>query len=240
MSTSPHSLHDWPELFTQMCSSTISAGIHCVTFQTTPGTPQRRPICLPGTGCGWSGHGGDCTAEYSAATLPGRIEELRGVVERYQGWSRRRYTKRVQEIVNCQIYYFDKGLGDAIKELCPDPSLFDDEQGRNLANANKDVFQRAYYGSTLAVALLDNERNHLWVAGLCDSTVGALPSSYPRLYMTLLEIRLAYTSPEGYGDGKRLLTLHSKHTPLEYFTIMRHPTIEKTTIVQDERLLGVH
>ncbi|KAG7439669.1 protein serine/threonine phosphatase 2C [Guyanagaster necrorhizus] len=216
-----------------MCSSTISAGIHCVTFQPTPGTTNQDRFVAQEWDVGgrrWKflavldGHGGNFTAEYSAATLPGRIEEeLRGVVERYKGRSQKRYTKRVQEILSRQIYYFDKGLGDAIKELCPDPSLLDDEQARNLVNANKDVFQRALSGSTLAIALLDNERNHLWVAGLGDSTVG-----------------LAYMSPEGYGDGERLLTLHSTHTPLEYFTIvMRHPTTEKTTIIQDERLLGI-
>ncbi|KAK0209516.1 protein serine/threonine phosphatase 2C [Armillaria fumosa] len=196
MSTSAsRSLSDWREVFTRMCSSSISAG-----------------------------HGGDCTAEYSATTLPGRIEaELRGVVERYKRRSRETFTKRVQDILVRQIYYFDKEIGDAVRELCPDPSLLDDEQARNLVDTHKDVFERAYCGSTLAVALVDNEHNDLWIAGLGDSTVG-----------------LAYMSPDGYGDGERLLTLHSTHTPSEYFTIlMRHPTTEKKTIIQDERLLGI-
>lgn len=82
--------------------------------------------------------------------------------------------KRVQDILCRQIYYFDKEIGDAVKELCPDPSMLDDEQARNLIDAHRFVFQRAYCGSTLAVALLDNERNHLWIAGLGDYTVGAL------------------------------------------------------------------
>ncbi|PBK90488.1 hypothetical protein ARMGADRAFT_1054450 [Armillaria gallica] len=223
MSTSPsRCLSDWRELSTRTCSSSISAGIHCVTFQPTPGTPNKDRFVAQE----WDIDGqqwkflaildGDCTAEYSATALPGRIEaELRGVVERYKrrfGRSRETFIKR--------IYYFDKEIGDAVKELCPDPSLLDDEQARNLIDAHREVFQRAYCGSTLAVALLDNERNHLWIAGLGDSTVG-----------------LTYTSPDGYGDGERLLTLHSTHTPSEYFTIlMRHPTTEKKTIIQDEPL----
>ncbi|PBK62466.1 hypothetical protein ARMSODRAFT_1024878 [Armillaria solidipes] len=254
MSTSQsRSLSDWRELFTQMCSSSISAGIHCVTFQPTPGTPNQDRFVAQEwdiDGRQWKflavldstnltfpfeseyinrklyleGHGGDCTAEYSAATLSGRIEaELRGVVERYKRRSQETFTKRVQDILCRQIYYFDKEIGDAVKELCPVPSLLDDEQARILVDAHRDVFQRAYCGSTLAVALLDNERNHLWIARLGNSTIG-----------------LAYTSPDGYGDGERLLTLHSTHTPSEYFTIlMRHPTTEKKTIIQDERLLGI-
>lgn len=97
--------------------------------------------------------------------------ELREIVERYKRRSRESFTKRVQDILVRQIYYFDEEIGDAVKELCPDPSLLDDEQARNLVDAYKDVFERAYCGSTLAVALADNERNDLWVAGLGDSTV---------------------------------------------------------------------
>ncbi|KAK0479426.1 protein serine/threonine phosphatase 2C [Armillaria luteobubalina] len=217
MSTSPsRSLSDWREVFTRVCSSSTSAGIHCVTFQPTPGAPNQDRFKFLAV---LDGHGGDCTAEHSATTLPGRIEvELREIVERYKRRSRESFTKRVQDILVRQIYYFDEEIGDAVKELCPDPSLLDDEQARNLVDAYKDVFERAYCGSTLAVALADNERNDLWVAGLGDSTV-------------------AYMSPDGYGDGERLLTLHSTHTPSEYFTIlMRHPTTEKKTIIQDEPL----
>ncbi len=58
-------------------------------------------------------------------------------------------------------------------------------------------------------------------------------------FLTCWPKGLTYTSSDGYGDGERLLTLHSTHTPSEYFTIpMRHPTTEKKTIIQDERLLG--
>ncbi|KAK0481148.1 protein serine/threonine phosphatase 2C [Armillaria luteobubalina] len=227
MSTSPsRSLSDWREVFTRVCSSSTSAGIHCVTFQPTPGTPNQDRFVAQEwdiDGRQWKflavldGHDGDCTAEYSVTMLPGRIEvELRK-------WSRETFTKCVQDILVCQIYYFDKEISNAVKELCPDPSLLDDEQAHDLVDAHRDVFERAYHGSTLAVALVDNEHNDLWVAGLGDSTVG-----------------LAYMSPDGYGDGERLLTLHSTHTPSEYFTIlMRHPTTEKKAIIQDECLLGI-
>ncbi|KAG7445318.1 uncharacterized protein BT62DRAFT_1007023 [Guyanagaster necrorhizus] len=215
MSSSPRSLHDWPELFTRMCSSTVSAGMHCVTFQPTPGTPNQDRFVAQEwdlDGRRWKFlavlDGTNMVFPFPLEDID-KIEGLKknctGSLSDTRGGPEKRYTKRVQEILSCQIYYFDKGIGDAIEELCPDSSLLDDEQARNLVNTTKNVFQRALF------------------AGLGDSTVG-----------------LAYTSPEGYGNGERLLTLHSTHTPLEYFTIvMRHPTTEKTTIIQDECLLDI-
>ncbi|KAK0481147.1 hypothetical protein EDD18DRAFT_1363249 [Armillaria luteobubalina] len=113
-------------------------------------------------------------------------------------------------------------IGDAVLKLCPDPSLLNDEETQALVDTNKDIFQRAFSGTTLSVALLDEEQDNLWVAGLSDLT-----------------IVLTFEDEDGLGEGKRLVMLHSTHMPKEYCGInMLHPSVEKDTIMKDDRLLG--
>ncbi|KAK0196268.1 protein serine/threonine phosphatase 2C [Armillaria mellea] len=215
-----------------MCSSGITAGTHSVTFQPTPGTTNEDRFVVEEwliEGRMWKflavfdGHGGEYTAEYGAANIAERIEkELRKVLPECQNQSRRTLISRINKLLFWRIHYLDKDIGDAVQNLCPDPSLLDDDEAQALIDANKDIFQRAFSGTTLAVALLDEEQDNLWVAGLGDSTVA-----------------LAFKDEDGIGEGERLLTLHSTQTPKEYCSIvMLHPSAEKDTIMKDDRLLG--
>ncbi|KAK0433247.1 phosphatase 2C-like domain-containing protein [Armillaria borealis] len=195
--------------------SSITAGIHSVTFQPAPGSTNEDRFVVGEwliEGRTWKflavfdGHGGDYTAEYGAVNLPERIEkELRKVLPECQNWSRKTLIGRINKLLFWRIYYLYRAIGDAV-----------------LVDANKDIFLRAFSGTTLAVALLGEERDNLWVAGLGDSTVA-----------------LAFKDEDGLGDGERLLTLHSTHTPKEYCSIvMLHPSAERDTIMKDDRLLG--
>ncbi|PBK62467.1 protein serine/threonine phosphatase 2C [Armillaria solidipes] len=210
MLTTSRSLRDWRDLFTRMCSSSITAEIHSVTFQPTPGSTNEDRFVVEEwfiEGRTWKflavfdGHGGDYTAEYGAANLPERIEKELPLV--------------LEDLLPRQR------IGDAVQNLCPDPSLLDDEEAQALVDANRDILLRAFSGTTLAVALLDEERDNLWVVGLGDSTVA-----------------LAFKNEDGLEEGERLLTLHNTHTPKEYCSIvMLHPSAEKDTIMKDDRLL---
>ncbi|KAK0479425.1 protein serine/threonine phosphatase 2C [Armillaria luteobubalina] len=215
-----------------MCSSSITSGVHSVTFQPTPGTTNEDRFVVAEwliEGRTWKflavfdGHGGDYTAEYGAAKFPNRIEqELRKVLPECQNRSRTTLISRITKLLFWQIHYFDMEIGDAVLKLCPDPSLLDDEEAQALVDANKDIFQRAFSGTTLSVAVLDEEQDNLWVAGLGDSTIA-----------------LTFEDEDGLGEGERLVTLHSTHTPKEYCGIvMLHPSAEKDTIMKDDRLLG--
>ncbi|KAK0468887.1 phosphatase 2C-like domain-containing protein [Armillaria novae-zelandiae] len=171
----------------------------------------------------FDGHGGEYTAGYGAANFPDRIQqELRKVLPECPNRSRKTLMSRINKLLFWQIHYFDMEIGDAVLKLCPDPSLLDDDEAQALVDANKDIFQRAFSGTTLSVALLDEERDNLWVAGLGDSTVA-----------------LAFEDEDGLGEGERLLTLHCTSMPKEYCRIiMLHPSAEKHTIMKDDRLLG--
>ncbi|KAK0221152.1 hypothetical protein EDD85DRAFT_983383 [Armillaria nabsnona] len=133
------------------------------------------------------------------------------------------FISRINELLFWRIYCLDREIGYAVQNLCPDPSLLDEEEAQALVDANKDIFLRAFSGTTLAVILLDSEeQDNLWVVGLGDSTVA-----------------LAFKDEDGLGEGERLLTLHSTHTPKEYCSIiMLRLSAEKDTIMKDDRLLG--
>ncbi|SJL13971.1 uncharacterized protein ARMOST_17423 [Armillaria ostoyae] len=153
-----------------MCSSNITAGIHSVTFQPTPGSTNEDRFVVEEwfiEGRTWKflavfdGHGGDYTAEYGAASLPERIEkELRKVLPECQNRSRKALIRRINELLFWRIYFLDREIGDAVQNLCPGPSLLDDEEAQVLVDANKDIFLRAFSGTTLAVALLDKEQDN--------------------------------------------------------------------------------
>ncbi|KAK0209515.1 hypothetical protein IW262DRAFT_1443026 [Armillaria fumosa] len=208
-----------------MCSSSITAGIHSVTFQPTPGTTNEDRFVV----AEWLIESRTWKFlavfdGYGAAKFPDRIEqELRKVLPECHNRSQNTLISRITKLLFWQIHYFDTEIGDAVLKLCPDPSLLDDDEAQALVDANKDIFQRTFSGTTLSVALLDEERDNLWVAGLGDSTVA-----------------LAFEDEDGLGEGERLLTLHCTSTPKEYCGIvMLHPTAEKDTIMKDDRLLGL-
>ncbi|KAK0196258.1 hypothetical protein F5146DRAFT_320729 [Armillaria mellea] len=233
MSSSSRTLSDWRELFSRRCRSSVTAGVHSVTFQPTPGaTNEDRFVAQEWLihGRPWKflavfdGHGGASTAEYAAANLPRLIEEeLRDVLEEHQGRSRNTLIDKVKKLLRQKIEGFDEDIGAAVENLCSDPLALSYPDAQDLVDANRAVFQRAFSGSTLALALIDEGRNNMWVAGLGDSTVALICEDQDQI---------------GYGEA--LLTLHSTHTPKEYLNIaMMHPSEEKKTVMEDGLLLGV-
>ncbi|KAK0466550.1 protein serine/threonine phosphatase 2C [Armillaria novae-zelandiae] len=233
MSSSSPTLSDWRELFTRRCRSSVAAGVHSVTFQPTPGALNEDRFVAQEWlihGRPWKflavfdGHGGPFTAEYAAANVPRLIEEeLRDVLEECQGRSQNTLIEKVKKLLRQKIEDFDEDIGDAVKNLCSDPLALSYPEAQDLVDANRDVFQRAFSGSTLALALIDEERNNLWVAGLGDSTVA-----------------LACEDQNQTGYSEALLTVHNTRTPKEYLNIaMMHPSEEKDTVMEDGLLLGV-
>ncbi|KAG7445558.1 uncharacterized protein BT62DRAFT_896431, partial [Guyanagaster necrorhizus] len=117
----------------------------------------------------------------------------------------------------------DEEIGNAVKNLCSDPFTLNYLQAVALINANKPIFQRAFSGSMLSLALINEEQENMWLAGLGDSTVV-----------------ISCEDPDGIGYGEGLLTLHSMCTLKKYLSItMMHPLEEKETIMENGQLLGV-
>ncbi|KAG7439660.1 protein serine/threonine phosphatase 2C [Guyanagaster necrorhizus] len=210
----------------------MTAGVHSVTFQPTPGARNEDRFVVHSwliDGRRWKflavfdGHGSAHTSEYAAANLPRFIEEeLRHVVVECRNRSRDTLIRKVKKALRQRIEDFDEAIGDAVKNLCPDPFTLNYPQAVALVDANKHILQRAYSGSTLALALIDEDRDNMWLAGLGDSTVA-----------------LACEDPDGIGYGEAPLPLHSTHTPKEYITIaMMHPSEEKDDIMENGQLLG--
>jgi pyruvate dehydrogenase phosphatase len=72
-----------------------------------------------------------------------------------------------------RIKEFDEKLGTAVKELCPNPSDLTEAEAEALVKGpNAAVFQRACAGTTISAALIDGEKNNMWVVGLGDSSAG--------------------------------------------------------------------
>ncbi|PBK90489.1 hypothetical protein ARMGADRAFT_1082741 [Armillaria gallica] len=194
MSTTSRSLRDWRDLFTRMCRSSITAGIHSVTFQPTSGSTNEDRFIVEEwliEGRTWKffvvfdGHGGEYTAEYGAANLAERIGgKNRVMCSQNVKIGLEKLISRINKLLFWRIYYLDREIGISVQNLCPDPSLLD-EEARALVDANI-VFLRAFSGTTLAVALLDEEQDNLWVAGLGDSTVA-----------------LAFKDEDGLGEAEK-------------------------------------
>ncbi|KAK0446961.1 protein serine/threonine phosphatase 2C [Desarmillaria tabescens] len=192
MSTTSRSLGDWQVLFARMCSSGIIAGIHSVTFQPTPGSTNEDRFVV---------------REW---LIEGQSWKFLAVFDGHGG-----------------EYTAEYGAGNLPERIERElRKVLSECQNRSrktlITRINKLLFWRIYYFDSEIVALLNEERDNLWVAGLGDSTVA-----------------LAFKDEDGLGEGERLLTFHSTHTPKEYCSIvMLHPSSEKDTIMKDDRLLG--
>ncbi|KAG7439676.1 uncharacterized protein BT62DRAFT_924571 [Guyanagaster necrorhizus] len=228
MSSSARSITHWRELFIHAWSSRMTAGVHSVTFQLTPGARNEDRFVVQEwliDGRRWKflavfdGHGGAHIADYAAANLPRLIKEApREVVKDCLHRSRDTLVSKVKKVLRQRIEEFDEEIGEAVKNLCSDPFTLNYPEAVTLVDANKGILQRAFSGSMLALALIDEEQENMWLAGLGDSTVV-----------------ISCEDPDGIGYDEGLLTLHSTCTPKEYLSIaMMHPSEEKETIMENE------
>ncbi|KAF8072288.1 protein serine/threonine phosphatase 2C [Lyophyllum atratum] len=216
---------------TEACIATRRGHIHTVTFQPTPNKVNEDRCIVQEwddiSGPPWlflavlDGHGSEHAAEYTAQHLPESIRAgLRSKVSREGAQALdARYVKN--SIIH-RIKSFDEKLGKAVKELCPDPSDLTEAEAEALVKGpNAAVFQRAYAGTTICAALIDGEKNNMWVVGLGDSSAV-----------------LSKVTPEGVRSSERLITLHNGNTPTEYARIaLKHPSNEQQ-IMLNNRVLG--
>ena len=128
-----------------------------------------------------TGHGGSVTSEYAAGVLPGNIRSaltstldvnFQGDVENSQLLS-----KSVGRMLATEIKAFDVALGQSVKDLIPHPRSMTEEDIKRVIHENEGALLRAYFGSTLAGALVNLSLKYMWSFGLGDSTTSMLPMS---------------------------------------------------------------
>ena len=194
------SLADARTAFIETCvTQEFDGGIHAVTFQPKPTRKNEDRYVVQywddiGVGPPWLflavldgkfylslsisqhtiflGHCGAYVSEYTALHLPDLIHAaLRAKVGQYE--SRRLKSESISKLLSSQIKKFDKDIGKAFVNLCPNLEDIDDELAQTLFEG-PDVLtlRRAMSGTTFAGALIDGEKKHMWVVGLGDSSAG--------------------------------------------------------------------
>ena len=111
-------------------------------------------------------------SEYTALHLPDLIHAaLRSKVGQYK--SGKLDPESISKLLNSQIRKFDSDIGKALVELCPNPEDVDDEHAQLLFEGpHAPTLRRAMCGTTFTGALIDGEKNNMWVVGLGDSSAG--------------------------------------------------------------------
>ncbi len=76
------------------------------------------------------------------------------------------------KLIQKEIMKFDNDLGDAVRNICPRPEELTEQQARRLIAEHQEVLERAFHGTTMALALINVDQRFMWAAGVGDSTVG--------------------------------------------------------------------
>ncbi|KAJ7079133.1 protein serine/threonine phosphatase 2C [Mycena belliarum] len=229
------SLQQVRQRFLDTCISRITpGGVHTVAFQPKQTRRSEDFVAIEQWqihGHHWTflavfdGHGGVDTSRYAADVLPRRIQTaLTALISTSESATvNASAVQSISDMLTQQIKTFDRAIGKAVKRLCENPDDLDDTSAQAIVDANFEVLARAFYGSTLAAALI-NENGQLWVASVGDSTHCSAVS---------------YLLPDGTRDGKRLSKMHNPTVPSEYVRIsFRHPTSEVEDLFRDDRVLG--
>lgn len=85
---------------------------------------------------------------------------------------------------------FDRQIGDALRDICPRPEELTEEEARRLIADHKDIVERAFSGTTVALALVNFDEQFMWAAGVGDSTVGKRAHPYLRGVWRALTLQL--------------------------------------------------
>ena len=119
------------------------------------------------------GHCGVYVSEYAALHLPDLIHAaLRSKIGQYE--SGRLNPESISKLLNSQIRNFDNEIGKAMVKLCPNPEDIDDEMAQALFEGpDVPTLRRAMSGTTFTGALIDGEKQNMWVVGLGDSSAGS-------------------------------------------------------------------
>jgi len=111
-------------------------------------------------------------SEYAALNLPDVIHaDVRSKVGQYEPGKLN--PESISKLLISQIRKFDNEIGIAMYKLCPKPEDIDDEQAQALFEGpDVPTLRRAMSGTTFTGALIDGEKQNMWVVGLGDSSAG--------------------------------------------------------------------
>ncbi|EIW57426.1 protein serine/threonine phosphatase 2C [Trametes versicolor FP-101664 SS1] len=175
----------------------------------------------------FDGHLGPTAADFTSQTLPdaiyGRLWEfVQSIGGRLDRSNIATHQAQMTKLLKDEIEAFDKAIGDAVREICPRPEDLTEEQARRLIDKHKDILERAFYGTTMAFALINPDERFMWAAGVGDSSVG-----------------LSYIGRDGRPKGQRLCRMHTFKDRQEYFhATMVHPGSEQPLFDWEDRILG--
>ncbi|KAI0360004.1 protein serine/threonine phosphatase 2C [Trametes cingulata] len=175
----------------------------------------------------FDGHSGSRAAHYTSEMLPTRIRrKLRAFIHNVGGKLDReniaQNEPKVTDLLKREIQEFDKSIGDALQQICPRPWELTEEQARHLIQEHEEVIQRAFSGTTVALAIINLNQRFMWAVGVGDSTVG-----------------LCTVDSEGNTSGRRLCEMHTFKDPQEYFrAVMAHSYAEQPLFDHNDRILG--
>ncbi|EIW57428.1 uncharacterized protein TRAVEDRAFT_21038 [Trametes versicolor FP-101664 SS1] len=117
-------------------------------------------------------------------------------------------------IIKEHIELFHREIGETLQQICPAPETLTEEEARLLIEHNKEVIDRAFEGTTLALALVNVHQRFIWAAGVGDSTVA-----------------LSTIGPDGKRRAERLCDLHTFKNPKEYYrAVMAHSSYERPIV----------
>lgn len=125
------------------------------------------------------GHSGShITADHTIAALPSRLQaSLQDVLtnqlhEQVERETLLQNASLISSALGREVERFDKGLGKALKRICPHPENLTEAQSEELVQVHDDIIQRAYRGCTLGVALINVATRCMWTLNVGDTTVG--------------------------------------------------------------------
>ncbi|KZV62800.1 protein serine/threonine phosphatase 2C [Peniophora sp. CONT] len=158
------------------------AGVHIVTFQPLANKASQDRVVVQQwdiAGQKWlflavfDGHAGEATVEYTVQEFPVRLQAALSALpaEQLSRDAALADTGAMASLLTTEVEKFDASLGEVVKALCPNPAALTDEQGKVIAENNVEILQRALYGTTVAVALVNTAAQLLWSVGLGDYTV---------------------------------------------------------------------
>ncbi|KAI0635831.1 phosphatase 2C-like domain-containing protein [Trametes polyzona] len=176
-----------------------------------------------------AGHSGSAAAEYTSRHLPITIREsLRAYVQSIPHGARlfrgnvAAHADAVCALLRRAVERFDADdVGGALRAVCPRPWELAEAQARRVCEEHEEVVDRAFSGTTAAVALVSLDERFMWAVGVGDSSVG-----------------MAVVDDRGITTGRRMCEIHSFKDPQEYFRAsMTHPH-EEQPLFDGEHILG--
>ncbi|KAI0635784.1 protein serine/threonine phosphatase 2C [Trametes polyzona] len=157
----------------------------------------------------FDGHGGTTNVAHRAPALSMALERtLRYILQR-----------NVPEGLDQK---FDQSIGDALRNIFPNPADLDEEQARKLIDEHYGIVCRAFEGSIVALVIINVDKRFMWVVSVGDFTVA-----------------LFTVGEDGKRRAQRLCEIHMLRNPREFFrATMAHKSKDGPVVSPDDRTLG--